>query len=118
MEFQKITAIIRRSRLEDVERKLAQCGVGGLTVSAVKGYGEYANFFSRDWKVAHVKLQIFAAADQVDGFVEAIREAAHIGLSGDGLIAVEPVSRVIRIRTGEVAGQEELHEPCDCPPEA
>lgn len=116
MEFEKLTAIIRRSRLKDVEDTLVRCGVGGLTVTGVKGYGEYANFFSRDWKVDHVKLQVFATADQMDGFVRAIQEAAHTGLSGDGLIAVEPVSRVVRIRTGEVAGDQDLHEPCECPP--
>lgn len=116
MQFEKLTAIIRRSRLEDVEDALARCGVGGLTVTGVKGYGEYANFFSRDWKVHHVKLQVFATADQTDGFVRAIQEAAHTGLSGDGIITVEPVSRVVRIRTGETAGDDDLHEPCDCPP--
>ena len=115
MKCEKLTAIIRRSRLSDVEDALVRCGVGGLTVTGVKGYGEYANFFSRDWKVDHVKLQVFATADQMDGFVRAIQEAAHTGLSGDGLIAVEPVSRVVRIRTGGVAGNEDLHELCDCP---
>lgn len=116
MEFQKLTAIIRRSRLEDVEDALVRCGVGGLTVTGVKGYGEYANFFSRDWKVDQVKLQVFATVDQMDEFVRAIREAAHTGLSGDGLIAVEPVNRVVRIRTGEPPGDQDLHEPCDHPP--
>jgi nitrogen regulatory protein P-II 1 len=116
MEFQKLTAIIRRSRLKNVEDALVKCGVGGLTVTGVKGYGEYANFFSRDWKVDHVKLQVFATVDEMDDFVHSIQEAAHTGLSGDGLIAVEPVTRVIRIRTGEMAGEGDLHEPCECPP--
>ena len=105
MEFQKLTAIIRRSRLKDVEDALVKCGVGGLTVTGVKGYGEYANFFSRDWKVDHVKLQVFATVDEMDDFVRAIQDAAHTGLSGDGLIAVEPVSRVVRIRTGRMPGE-------------
>lgn len=117
MEFRKVTAIIRHSRLREVEDELVRCGVDGLTVTAVKGYGEYANFFSRDWKVAHFKLQVFATADQVDRFVEAIQRAAHTGLAGDGLIAVEPVARLVRIRTGELAGEKELHEPCKDPPD-
>ena len=116
MTYRKLTAIVRRSRLENVEKRLVECGVGGVAVSAVKGYGEYRNFFSRDWKVDHVKLEIFAAEDRVRELVEAIRYGAHTGLSGDGLIAVEPVLEVVRIRTGESAGADELHDPCGCPP--
>ena len=111
MGFRKLTAIIRGSRLEEVERELIQCGVRGITVTAVKGFGEYANFYSRDWKVRHVKLEIFAAEDRVDDFVTTIQKAAHAGLPGDGLIAVEPVSRVVRIRTGDSARPDDLHNP-------
>lgn len=118
MELRKLTAIVRRSRLEDVEERLVKCGVGGLTVSAVKGFGEYANFFSRDPKVDHVKVEVFAAEDRVDEFVHAIQGAANTGLAGDGLLAVEPVERLIRIRSGEAARSKELHEPCGCPPPA
>lgn len=114
MELQKLTAIIRRSRLEDVEGSLVECGVGGFSVSVVQGIGEYADFFSKDWKVTHVQLQIFATKDQVDVFAPAIQEAAQTGFSGDGLIAVESVNRLVRIRTGSVATKEELHERCEC----
>lgn len=51
MEFSKITAIVRTTKLEEVEKRLQEIGVSGLSVSRVKGYGEYANFYSRDWMV-------------------------------------------------------------------
>ncbi len=37
----------------------------------------------------------------MDAAIEAIARAAHTGKIGDGKIFVEPVERVLRIRTGE-----------------
>ena len=59
MEFRKVTAIIRRERLPDVETRLIELGIAGITVTAVKGFGEYANYFRGDFLVAHVRLEIF-----------------------------------------------------------
>lgn len=117
MEFQRLTAIIRRSRLAAVEDRLVECGVGGITVTPVQGFGEYTDFFSPDRKVGHIQLQIYASSDRTEEFARAIRDVAHTGRSGDGLIAIEPVGRIMRIRTGEVTRGDELHEPCECPPD-
>ena len=46
--------------------------------------------------------EILIGADVgVDAAIEAIARAAHTGKIGDGKIFVEPVERVVRIRTGE-----------------
>lgn len=45
--------------LEAVEQRLPRAGVKGVTVTHVKGYGEYADFFSHDWHVRHVRLEMF-----------------------------------------------------------
>lgn len=116
MRFERLTAIVRRSRLEAIEDRLVECGVGGVTVTPVQGFGEHTDFFSPDPKVDHVQLQIYTAADRTDQYAEAIREVAHTGRPGDGLVVIEPVDRVVRIRTGDVTRGDELHEPCDCPP--
>ncbi|VAW89510.1 hypothetical protein MNBD_GAMMA17-635, partial [hydrothermal vent metagenome] len=59
MDYRKITAIIRRDVLEKVEQKLQAMGVQGISVTRVKGYGEYADFYSRDWMVSHARIEIF-----------------------------------------------------------
>ena len=69
MEFRKINAIIRNTVLEKVETRLHQIGIKGITVSRVKGYGEYANFFTRDWLTTNARREIFAAKDDVDSIV-------------------------------------------------
>ena len=101
MALVKITAVIRRDALESVETRLKQVGVPGITVSTVKGFGEYANFFSHDWMVSHARIELFVAADEADAIITAIRETAATGEAGDGIIAVLPVNRLIKIRSGE-----------------
>lgn len=98
--MKRITAIVRRDRLEAVEERLQSVGVDGITVSQVKGFGEYANFFSHDWLVPHTKVEIFAENDKVEAIVDAIREGARTGSPGDGLVAVAPVQQLTHIRTG------------------
>ncbi|AMV72252.1 P-II family nitrogen regulator [Desulfuromonas carbonis] len=99
MKWKRIVAIIRGSVLEQVEDRLKQLGVRGITVSQVKGYGEYANLCKGDWLVSNARIEIFSQQSQVDGVVAAILEAAHAGVPGDGLVAVMPVEKLYRIRT-------------------
>ena len=108
MKYRKVTAIIRRDVLEKVERKLQQIGVQGISVTWVKGYGEYADFYARDWMTSYARIEIFTTAEKVDGIAEAIMDAAHVGLSGDGVVAVLPVEKLYRIRTKSEATTEHI----------
>lgn len=107
METRKITAIIRNSALEEVEERLQDMGVKGISVSRVTGYGEYANLYRSDWMVPHYRLEIFAKKPQTDAIVNAIMETAHLGMAGDGIVAVLPVEKLYRIRTKSEATDEE-----------
>ena len=98
MELKKITAIVRTSTLSEVEHRLRDVGVKGLTVTQVLGFGEYANFFRDDWHVGHARVEIFADLSTVDRIVSSIMDAAHTGHPGDGIIAVTTVEQVFRIR--------------------
>lgn len=110
MELSKITAIIRVSRLETVEKRLQELRVPGISVTKVKGYGEYANFFSRDWMTEHARIEIFLTRDLAYEIAHAILAAAHTGTAGDGLVVVLPVEAVYRIRSGEPATAHDLGE--------
>jgi len=108
MDYSKITAIIRTLKLEAVERSLQKIGVKGISISRVKGYGEYKNYFRRDFMVSHVRIEIYSSASKVEEIVQAIMEAAHSGLAGEGIIAITPVQRIYRIRTRAEAAIEEI----------
>lgn len=94
----KVVAIVRNDVLENVERCLQQMGVPGITVTCIKGYGEYANFYRRDWMTDHVRIDIFTTTMRSDDIAQGIIDAAYTGLAGDGIIAVVPVSKIYRIR--------------------
>ncbi len=93
MNWQKITAIIRRDALAPVEQRLQQLGVRGLSVSTVKGYGEYANFFCHDCFITHARIEIFTEVERAKPIAEAILSAAHTGAAGDGLVAILPAAQ-------------------------
>ena len=98
MEFKKVTAIIDRDVLEKVEEALEEIGVTGISVTYVKGFGQYANFFKSPPLVSHARIEIFVGESIVQYIVDTVIQTAYTGLQGDGIIAVLPVERLYRIR--------------------
>lgn len=98
MDLRAVIAIIRRDQLERVEKGLREIGVRGINVSKVKGYGEYHNFFTADWMVDNVRLEIFTRKDRVDAIMATILETGHTGSPGDGVVVVYPIERFANIR--------------------
>ena len=98
-DYRKITAIIQVDRLETVEKSLQAIAVPGISVTKVKGYGEYANFFSSDWTCEHARIEIFVHVKEADKIVKTIMDSAHTGLAGDGIIVVLPAESVYSIKT-------------------
>jgi len=101
MSFKKITAIIRPDSLGKVEDKLKELGVPGVSVSQIKGYGEYSDFYAKDWMVTGARVEVFIDTENAESVAQAIMQAAHTGLEGDGIIAITPVERIYHIRTKE-----------------
>jgi len=107
MNYRKVTAIIRCDALEKVESVLQAMGIRGISVTKVKGYGEYADFYSGDWMVNHSRIEIFTDETQADLIAQAIMNSAHVGAEGDGIVAILPVEKLYRIRTrSEVTASE------------
>jgi nitrogen regulatory protein PII len=103
MTYKKINAIVRECCLDKVREALVAAGAAGLTVTHVRGAGEYANTFGRDNLSRHARLEVFAEAANVGRLVQAIHTAAHTGQRGDGIIAVLPAEAFVHIRTEEPA---------------
>ncbi len=98
MSHYKIHAYVRTYLRNQVEQSLLDLGISGFSYCKVKGVGEYANFFNPDPHVEHARLEIFVTQEQVDPVVQGIVDAACTHAPGDGLIAVMPVEKLIRIR--------------------
>jgi nitrogen regulatory protein P-II 1 len=115
--MQKIEAIIRHERLQEVQDALDQLGVSGLTVSEVvgcgrqKGYTEqYRGVQANISLLPKIKVESVVPSDVVDSAVEAIVGAARTGRVGDGRVFVYPVEQSVRIRTGESGEESVRHE--------
>ncbi len=104
----KVEAIIKPFKLDDVKEALNEIGIQGMTITEVKGYGrqkghkeiyrgaEYVVDF-----VPKIKIEIIVAKDRTKDVVDTICKAANTGKIGDGKIFILPVDDVIRVRTGE-----------------
>ncbi len=108
--MKQITAIVKPFKLEEVREALADCGVTGLTVTEVKGFGRQKGhtelYRGAEYVVdflPKVKIELVVRDEDVDRCVEAVVTAARTGKIGDGKIFVTSVERVVRIRTGETA---------------
>jgi nitrogen regulatory protein P-II 1 len=106
--MKQITAIVKPFKLEEVREALAECGVTGLTVTEVKGFGRQKGhtelYRGAEYVVdflPKVKVEVVVKDGDVDRCVDAIVKAARTGKIGDGKIFVTTVERVVRIRTGE-----------------
>ena len=103
-----IIAYIRADCGANVMRELYEAGVGGITAYIVHGIsGEASTFLysKRPFEVNHlpesVKLEVVCADESIDKIVKLVAQTARTGNPGDGIIAVQDVERVVRIRDVE-----------------
>jgi nitrogen regulatory protein P-II 1 len=107
--MKQITAIVKPFKLEEVREALADCGVTGLTVTEVKGFGRQKGhtelYRGAEYVVdflPKIKIEVVVKSADVERCVDAIIGAARTGKIGDGKIFITSVERTVRIRTGEV----------------
>jgi len=106
--MKKIEAIVRHFKLDDIKNGLAECGVAGMTITEVKGFGRQkghtemyrGNEYAIDF-VPKIKVEVVVPDDKLDRVIEAIMTKAQTGQMGDGKIFISELHEVIRIRTGE-----------------
>ena len=104
----KIEAIIRPFKLEDVKIALVNSGIVGMTVSDVRGFGRQKGQVERyrgsEFTVEFLqklKVEVVVEDEKVDSVIDAIAEAAKTGEIGDGKIFITSIDSVVRIRTGD-----------------
>ncbi len=106
--MQKVEAIIKPFKLDEVKEALNAIGIQGITVSEVKGFGRQKGHtelyrgaeFVVDF-LPKIKLEVVVPDDMVAKVLEAVQSAANTGRIGDGKIFVLPILEAVRIRTGD-----------------
>ena len=104
----KVVIIAKLSRYDALKKAMNELGVTGMTVTQVMGCGvqkgageKYRGVEIDATLLPKVKLEVVVSAIPVDDVIEAARKTLYTGHIGDGKIFVYPVSRVVKIRTGE-----------------
>jgi nitrogen regulatory protein P-II 1 len=104
----RIEAVIKPFKLDDVKDALNRIGIMGMTICEVKGFGRQKGHkeiyrgaeYEADF-VPKVRINIVTDAEMTDQIIATILKEAHTGKIGDGKIFVSPISNAVRIRTGE-----------------
>jgi nitrogen regulatory protein P-II 1 len=106
--MKKIEAIIQPHKLDQVKAALIGIGVGGMTISEVRGHGRQKGhtevYRGAEYKVdllPKVKLEMVIPEDNLNQVIETITATARSGKIGDGKIFISSLDDVIRIRNGE-----------------
>jgi nitrogen regulatory protein PII len=109
-----VLAIIQPAKLDPVKEALVKLGIQGMTVTGAKGFGRqkgrplaFLGLLNMEGKpftvdfLPKVRIEVVVNDDVVDEVVDTIVATAKTGNVGDGKLFVIPVSRTVRIRTGE-----------------
>src|SRR5512147_2111254 len=106
--MKKVEAIIRHFKLEDVKHALTECGIAGMTITEVRGFGRqkghtetYSGTAYKADFVPKIKIEIVVPDAKLQTVLDTIMRAAQTGQVGDGKIFVSDLADVVRIRTGE-----------------
>ena len=106
--MKKIEAIIQPYKLEEVKEALTGIGVGGMTISEVRGHGRQKGhtetYRGAEYKVdllPKVKLEIFVQDSRVEEIIKVLSAAASSGKIGDGKIFISSIEEAVRIRNGD-----------------
>lgn len=98
MSYKYVVAVVRPDVIAPLEARLAQIGVGGITLTRVKGFGETKSFFAGDGVTEHTKLEVFVEESELEAVLAVLRETAFPGVPGAGVAAVMPVDTFEHLR--------------------
>jgi nitrogen regulatory protein PII len=100
--------IIKPFKLDEVKEAILQLGIGGMTITEVKGFGRQKGhkeiYRGAEYVVdflPKIKIEVVVPTEMLQRVLDAIKENAFTGQIGDGKIFVLPVEKAVRIRTGE-----------------
>ena len=106
----KVEAIIRPEKLNDVKEAVVAVGLVGLNVVNVTGRGAQRGVTTGGSRgvgryeidmLPKVKLELVVHDDATQQAIDTIVENARTGNIGDGKIFIYPVTDAIKVRTGE-----------------
>ena len=105
--LRKIECFLQPSKLDEVKDELVRIGIGGMSVSEVKGFGRQRGYLegekiNREVKfLPKIKVEIVVEEEIVEDVIRTVRKLCFSETIGAGKIFVLPVEDAVRIRTAE-----------------
>jgi nitrogen regulatory protein PII len=106
--MKEIKAYVRAERISHVIRELKYAGIHEMNIINVMALTEQIRPEDLELSIEltstyakMVKIEIVAPAVRAVKITETIREAAHTGKPGDGIIYISTVGDAVKVRTGE-----------------
>jgi nitrogen regulatory protein P-II 1 len=106
--MKKIEAIIQPFKLDEVKDALNNAGIGGITVSEVRGHGREKGhteiYRGAEYKVdlvPKIKLEVAVPSARAEEIIDILTAAARTGKLDDGKIFIYDLSEAVRIHSGE-----------------
>ena len=107
-KINKVVIISRLTSYDKLKKAMNDLGVTGMTVTQVmgcgvqKGAGERYRGVEMDVTLLpKVKVEVVVSKIPVSDVIDAAKKALYTGHIGDGKIFVYPVTKVVKVRTGE-----------------
>ncbi len=109
-----VTAVIKPFKLDEVKVALLACGIHGMTVTEVRGFGRQRGHtevyrgaeYQIDF-VPKIRVEVVVSDADADTIAATIVDVGRTGTIGDGKVWITPAEAIYRIRTGE-AGEDAL----------
>ena len=106
--MKKLEIVIKPEKLEDLKAVLETEEVNGLNIVNTMGYGNQKgiikNYRGAEYAVnllPKIKVETVVTDETAPKLIDKIVAEINTGNIGDGKIFISPVSRVIKVRTGE-----------------
>ena len=101
----KIEAVIRTSKLHDVQDALAEFGIPTISTYQVQLSGIHKGH--KGWRnktsdfLPKSKIEILCTDENQESLVNTILNSAKTGEKGDGIVFAYPINKLVKIKNGE-----------------
>ncbi len=98
MNYCKVVAILNMTDFGLINTSIQKLGIPGVTVSVVKGFGDYINEFNEFGFSDNMKIEVYTSAEQAEIVADTLSRIGNEMTEGGGVVAIEPVDKLLNVR--------------------
>ena len=94
----KVVAIMNITDYRLVSTEIQKLDVPGVTVSMVKGFGDYVNEYHPFGFSENMKIEVYTSEEHAEVIEDTLATMANEMTEGGGVVAIEPVTTLLNVR--------------------